>query len=106
MWGAIKPDVVEYGGDFAYDSGAPPQLSILSDAAPELVRSTMGSMGPAFSKDAVGTSFSTPKVTRIAAHLENYFPDEPALLYRSYRQIALLKLPSPSLPLLRVRNMF
>ena len=83
MWGTIKPDVVEYGGDFAFDSGNPPQISILPDAAPELVRSTLGTTGPELGRDNVGTSFSTPKVSRIAAHLENDFPSEPALLYRS-----------------------
>jgi len=39
--------------------------------------------GPAYDRDAVGTSFAAPKVARIAARLQTVLPDEPALLYRA-----------------------
>lgn len=39
--------------------------------------------GPAFDRDATGTSFAAPKVARIAAQLQRLLPDEPALLYRA-----------------------
>jgi hypothetical protein len=39
--------------------------------------------GPAFDRDTVGTSFSTPKVTKIAAHLQAVLPNESCLLYRA-----------------------
>jgi hypothetical protein len=39
--------------------------------------------GPPFDRDETGTSFSAPKVARIAAELQRLLPDEPALLYRA-----------------------
>ena len=39
--------------------------------------------GPLSDRDESGTSFATPKVSRIAAQLQELFPDEPALLYRA-----------------------
>ena len=48
----------------------------------ELLNSTMHG-APAFSKDGVGTSFSTPKVAHLAAHLQNLFPTASPLLYRA-----------------------
>ena len=52
-------------------------------ACPALVRSTMFPPGPAYDRDEVGTSFSAPKVARIAAKLHHLLPQEPALLYRA-----------------------
>jgi hypothetical protein len=82
IWGSIKPDVVEYGGDFVADNGPPPIVFPESAVALELVRSTMHSPG-ATSKDEVGTSFAAPKVSHIAAMLARQLPDEPCLLYRA-----------------------
>jgi len=82
IWGTIKPEVVEYGGDFAFDSGQPPNVAVHRDLSPELVRSTMHG-GNHYGKDAIGTSFATPKVTHIIAALEKNFPDQPTLLYRA-----------------------
>ncbi len=79
IWGSIKPDVVEYGGDYAYDTGM--SISIPTEVCPELIRKSPE--GPAFDKDSVGTSFSTPKVSSIAAVLGNMFPEESCLLYRA-----------------------
>lgn len=86
IWDIIKPEVVEYGGDGIRTGSNPPDIQIggrIAAACPELVRSTMFPPGPAFDRDQAGTSFSTPKVTRVAALLQALFPDEPAILYRA-----------------------
>lgn len=83
LWGSIKPDVVEYGGDYVHDSGDPVQLSTVEDGCPELVRSTLHGPSPEFDSDSIGTSYSAPKVSRVAGILAGLFPDEPALLYRA-----------------------
>ena len=44
IWDVIKPEVVEYGGDFVYDTGHPPNI-IIFQTAPQLVRSTL-QVGP------------------------------------------------------------
>jgi hypothetical protein len=82
VWDSIKPDVVEYGGDYAVDGATPPSIHTPAEICPELVRSTMHG-GPLVSKDCVGTSFAAPKVTAIGAALQSMFPDEPTLLYRA-----------------------
>ncbi|MBI6545634.1 MAG: S8 family peptidase [Cyanobacteria bacterium NC_groundwater_1444_Ag_S-0.65um_54_12] len=82
IWDAIKPDVVELGGDNAYDTGSPPSILTPSAICTELVRSTAAPPSPAFAADAVGTSYAAPKVSFIAAELERILPGEPALLYR------------------------
>lgn len=82
IWNTIKPEVVEYGGDFAQDGGVPPNISYPKDLCPELVRSTLNG-GPAIACDQVGTSFAAPKVSHIAACLAAELPDEKCLLYRA-----------------------
>ncbi|MEQ8635950.1 S8 family peptidase [Gimesia maris] len=85
IWGAIKPEVVEYGGDFLFTESDPPDVdtpSVGRDVYPELIRSTMYG-GPAFDSDEVGTSYAAPKVTRIAARLQSLLPEESCLLYRA-----------------------
>lgn len=85
LWGTLKPDVVELGGDLLRDSGDPPQVGTPAEGAeayPELVRSTLVS-GPACSRDDVGTSFAAPMVTRLVARLEEEFPESSVLLYRA-----------------------
>jgi hypothetical protein len=85
IWGSIKPEVVEYGGDCLRTSGNPATVDTPQSARtcyPELVRSTRHG-GPAFDRDEVGTSYAAPKVTRIAARLQAVLPDEPCLLYRA-----------------------
>ncbi len=86
IWDVIKPEVVEYGGDDVRNTNNPPDVQAggrISDACPQLVRSTMFPPGPAVDRDETGTSFAAPKVTRIAAQLQSLLPDEPALLYRA-----------------------
>jgi hypothetical protein len=85
IWGSIKPEVVEFGGDCMYSQGNPPTLGtpdVASEFYPELVRSTRNG-GPAVARDGVGTSFSAPKVARIAARLQSLLPNESCLLYRA-----------------------
>jgi len=86
IWGVIKPEVVEFGGDNLRTMSTPPDVGTPDHAKacyPQLVRSTMYPPGPALDRDEVGTSFAAPKVTHIAAHLGRLLPDEPCLLYRA-----------------------
>ncbi len=82
IWDTIKPEVVEYGGDFVKDESIPPNIISRKEVCPELVRSTLD-RGPAVAADNVGTSFATPKVSHIAACLAAELPDETCLLYRA-----------------------
>jgi Subtilase family len=82
IWDTIKPEVVEYGGDYVIDSSNPPNFTTPESVCPELIRSTRNG-GKAVSADAVGTSFAAPKVTHIAAALAAEFPDASTLLYRA-----------------------
>lgn len=82
LWDSIKPEVVEFGGDYVSDTGSPPALTTPAEVCPETVRSTLHG-GPPFGNDAVGTSFATPKVAHIAGHLAVLFPDQSPLLYRA-----------------------
>jgi hypothetical protein len=86
IWNVIKPEVVEYGGDAIRNENLPPSVRIggtIQQACPELIRSTLFSPGPAFDRDACGTSFAAPKVARIAAKIQEVLPNEPSLLYRA-----------------------
>ncbi|MCE9620337.1 MAG: S8 family peptidase [Planctomycetes bacterium] len=86
IWGVIKPEVVEYGGDAVRTATHPPDVIVGSrvpGVCPELIRSTMFPPSPAFARDAAGTSFAAPKVCRTAAAAQRVLPDEPALLYRA-----------------------
>lgn len=83
IWGSIKPEVVEMGGDFAIDeAGEPRVVPTNRHLAKEMVRTTIHSNG-ATSQDDVGTSFAAPRVTHIAARIAQEFPNEPCLLYRA-----------------------
>lgn len=82
VWSSIKPDVVEYGGDFVRDSATPPSLTTPPEVCPELVRATMYG-GPLSGKDDVGTSYAAPKIAAIGAVIQALLPKEPALLYRA-----------------------
>jgi hypothetical protein len=79
VWGAIKPEVVEYGGDMLFDGQS---LVTRPAASISLLRSTMHG-GPLHARDGVGTSYATPKVTAIAVALERLLPLQPSLLYRA-----------------------
>ena len=81
LWGNIKPDVVEYGGDYLKNKNS---HEIKSDEATsvELVNSTLHN-APEYSRSDVGTSFSTPKVSYIASRLSAELPNESAQMYRA-----------------------
>lgn len=82
IWNSVKPDVVEYGGTWVKNKeGNDVRLTTPSDVCPELLR--VSPEGSAFSKDMIGTSFSTPKVSYIAAEIQKLFQNSPALLYRA-----------------------
>jgi Subtilase family len=86
IWGVIKPEVVEYGGDCVRTENLPVDVQgggQVPGACPELVRSTMFPPGPAFDRDESGTSYAVPKVARLAAELQRLLPLEPTLLYRA-----------------------
>ncbi|MEK7088738.1 MAG: S8 family peptidase [Patescibacteria group bacterium] len=82
LWGMIKPDVVEYGGDFVKEKNANPNISHEASISPELVKSTYGG-GSEVGNDTVGTSFAAPKVAHIAANLQRLYPEESTNLYRT-----------------------
>ena len=82
IWDSIKPDVVEYGGTHAINkAGLDIDLTTPEEVCPNLLRRSP--IGPAFSRDNVGTSFAAPKVASIASEIQKVFPDSPALLYRA-----------------------
>jgi hypothetical protein len=75
IWEHIKPDVVEFGGGFVCSKNGVNSINENKETAPELIRSTLGD-GNAYSRDTVGTSFATPKVTHIVAQLLKLYPNE------------------------------
>ncbi len=84
-WDVLKPELVEYGGDALVDANHPPAVKVddVGGVNPPLLRSTLRSVGPAHSRDQGGTSFSAPKVARIAAAVQAALPGEPSLLHRA-----------------------
>lgn len=82
LWGMIKPDVVEYGGNLVVQKiGNVHLIKSKDETSVELVQSTLGGK-KAIGKD-IGTSFATPKVSHIAAILQGILPNDNALLYRA-----------------------
>ncbi len=81
-WSVVKPEVVELGGDLVYSKNPPYLVKPQIEVAIELLNSTFGG-GSAFSREGTGTSFSAPKVSHIAAHLQTLFPAASPLLYRA-----------------------
>jgi subtilisin family serine protease len=82
MWDAIKPEVVEYGGDLVSDGGTQPNLTYPPEVCPDLVRSTLNG-GPMSARDCIRTSYAAPKVAHLAACLAAELPNESCLLYRA-----------------------
>lgn len=78
LWGAIKPELVEYGGDIIKNKNGY-EYRTVSSTCSELIRVSP----PAYAKDNIGTSFAAPKVANIVALLQNILPSESALLYRA-----------------------
>ncbi|WP_431215161.1 S8 family serine peptidase [Puia sp. P3] len=80
MWGSIKPDVVEYGGDLVRNKTAI-EIKPIDQTSIHVVNSTLHGAS-ATGKD-YGTSFSAPKVSYIASRLQAEHPTEPAQMYRA-----------------------
>lgn len=80
MWGSLKPDVVEFGGDLILNKHTN-TITGNRSTCPNVVNSTR------YNASAVGndygTSFSTPKVSFIASMLQAQLPNEPAQMYRA-----------------------
>lgn len=81
MWGAIKPDVVEYGGDLVINKISS-RISQHVATCVELVNSTMYNAA-SHGKESYGTSYSAPKVSHIAVQLQAEHPDESSQMYRA-----------------------
>lgn len=82
IWGHIKPDLVEYGGGIVVSKNGVSQVKAHLDTSTELIHSTLHG-GSAIGRTSVGTSFSTPKVTHIAAVLKRLYPEENSNLIRA-----------------------
>lgn len=80
MWSAIKPDVVEFGGDLARNKTAV-EIKPIDETSIHVVNSTLHGSS-ATGKD-FGTSFSAPKVSYIASRLQAEHPAETAQMYRA-----------------------
>jgi hypothetical protein len=81
IWRMIKPDVVEYGGDFIREKNSSPNITTHNTTMVEVVRSTSGG-GNAIGYD-LGTSFATPKVAHIAGAILKRLPGASANLLRT-----------------------
>jgi len=82
LWDVIKPEVVEWGGDYCHAMPISNGTFVKPESCPELLASTLHGQ-PAISCSDVGTSFTAPKVAHVAGHLQNIFPDASPLLYRA-----------------------
>lgn len=77
MWGCIKPDVVEYGGDFLREKNG---FLIMphNNISASVVKTGANRTG-----FDIGTSFAAPKVGHIVAQLAKLFPNDSTLLYKA-----------------------
>lgn len=81
LWGMIKPDVVEYAGDYIYEKAGQSLVTNHNSVSTEVIRSTIHG-GNALGYH-VGTSYAAPKVSHIAGALLREIPEISALLIRS-----------------------
>lgn len=79
LWNSIKPEVVDFGGGLTIDKNR--NIKLGKETSVELLRRSPE--GPAYAKDQVGTSYSTPVVSNIATLLQKEFPKYSALLYKT-----------------------
>lgn len=79
LWESIKPEVVDVGGGLAIDERN--NIRLINETSIDLVRKSPE--GPAHAKDNVGTSYSTPVVSNLAAILQKEFPQCSSLLYKT-----------------------
>ncbi|MBM7112122.1 S8 family serine peptidase [Archangium primigenium] len=84
IWSTIKPDVVEFGGNYSVNNQTEPvSLSFPVEVCPPLVRATRFPPSPEWDRDLIGTSFAAPKVAHIAAALQSLFPEDSAQTCRA-----------------------
>ena len=81
LWKMIKPDLVEYGGDYIREKGVNPLISTLPVTSAELVKTTFDGSN-AIGYD-IGTSYAAPKVSHIAGTLLNEIPNATSNLLRA-----------------------
>ena len=77
--GMIKPDLVEFGGDYILDRGR----IDCNDSGPAIITLNKNFQGSSLFKAYVGTSFSAPRVANVAAKLFTKFPNASSNLIRS-----------------------
>jgi hypothetical protein len=77
IWGSIKPDIVEFGGDWLREKNG--VLLIQHDHVSTSVVKT----GANRTGYGLGTSFAAPKVAHILAQLAKKFPNDSTLLYKA-----------------------
>ncbi len=81
IWNTIKPEVVEYAGDWGYSPGTPVTLVSLAELSISVITSTLHG-DPPMGYD-IGTSFAAAKVSHTLAQIEAAMPDESSQLYRA-----------------------
>ena len=95
--GAIKPDVVDYGGNMMLDARAGGRPMTGAHGVGELSTSNTFAAGQPFAEDS-GTSFAAPRVANAAAHVLKEYPDASVDLCRALL-VAHARTPSACLEL-------
>lgn len=80
--GAIKPDVVEYAGDYRFERGIIRDTPAQYAGLPTTARDFVPSAGKLF-RTVAGTSFAAPRVANLAARLFREFPGASSNLIRA-----------------------
>ncbi len=80
IWKMIKPDIVEYGGDYIKEKNQNPLISTLPVTSAEVIKTTFD--GTNAIGYAVGTSYAAPKVSHIAGAILNEIPTATSNLLR------------------------
>jgi hypothetical protein len=81
LWRAIKPDVVEFVGDYAKNSELQ-SLSVNSNLCSPTLKKIDANNLNLIGHNDLGTSFAAPKVAHVLSKIESSYPDSPALLHR------------------------
>jgi hypothetical protein len=81
IWNSIKPEVVEFAGDWGCIQGTSIRLSCRAELSVPVISSTLYG-NPPIGYD-VGTSFAAAKVSHILARIEAAMPRESSQLYRA-----------------------
>lgn len=81
IWKMIKPDIVEYGGDYIREKNQNPLISTLPIASAEVIKTTFDGSN-AIGYD-IGTSYAAPKVSHIAGAILNEIPAASSNLLRT-----------------------